>query len=223
MIRPLSLLLAAVLLATSALAGDALKIAETAKTTVKKNPAGVVPLLGPAIEALQGKSTIQITIPAPGVTGAAFTGDTSIKVVVSEVSGSGSDYFMDIKFSKDPKYVAGASSVKINESNIGDVQGRVVLRATTVKIGKDQIVISIKNNVNSIYSQMYLNIGTFNIVKYPEGASTATRTFKTVATVGTFTKTFTPVTMDLSFTNKKQVVGDRTYWQGSAKGSAAAQ
>ncbi|HYG77217.1 MAG TPA: hypothetical protein VEK08_19590 [Planctomycetota bacterium] len=219
MFRNVCLLFVAATLSFAVCAGDALKITDSAKTSVKKTP--VASPLGPAIEALAGKSTIQIVIPAPGVDAATFNASTQIKVVISE-SGS-SDYFLDLTFGKDPKYTPGAKSVKIDQKDIAGVPGRVTLRLTQVKIGKDEIVISIKNNVNSLYTQTFLNYGTFNIVKYPEGSGTGSKTFTVEASVGTFAKTFTSVKEDITYTNKKKIISGSTYWTGNAKGTASVQ
>lgn len=225
MIRFVSMF-AAVLFSVSALAADGLKLADSASTKIKKTPKGS-PI--PAIEQPTYKSSYNVVIPAPGLDPSTFTAATTLGVTITDGSGS-SDYTLTgeggkiYTFGDDPKYTPGAKGVKITQlSQPGINVKQNIFRTIQVKFGKGAITISVKESYLSIYAQMYLNYGTLGVVQYPEGKGTASRSFTMTATVGSLTKSYTGVTYDVSYSNKKVDVSGTTYWTGNAKGSASAQ
>jgi len=210
----------------STFAADGLKLADSASTKIKKTPKGS-PI--PAIEQPTYKGSYNITIPAPGLDPATFNASTQISVSISDGTSS-DDYSLLGEGSKiytlgdDPKYTPGAKGAKITQlSQPGINVKQNVFRTIQVKFGKDAITISVKESYLSIYAQMYLNYGTLGVVQYPEGKATATRSFTMTAKVGTLSKTYSGVTYNVSYSNKKVDVSGTTYWTGAAKGSASAE
>lgn len=205
-------------LALPVLAGDTFQLTDSAQSKIYK-PKGLPPFDSIA---KQG-SSFKITFAAPGVDPATFTADTQVTITLTESSLSPDT--LTFKFSDDPKYIAGAKSVTFKKSalppgvpNLPQVQKLATLQQCQIKFGKDSISITYSSKYLPFRAQSYINYGFLpNLVRYPEGPQTTTRTAGASITIGTVTKQFTGMTYEVNYTNKK--AKEAGLWTGSAKGA----
>jgi hypothetical protein len=190
-----------------------LKFQDSAQSKVRKTPLGT--FLETA-EKYSSKHTVILNV--PGASPANFNGDTELTFKLEDAASSGTDYDLTIKFSEDPKYVAGAKSVKIVKNAIGGVVGKAVLGIIQVKFGKDIIAITIDDKVRPAYAQEYLNFSIKGANNYPPGPGTFSRTVKGTVTLGTLSATIDNVTYTNKFNNKSKDYNGQTLWAGTAKG-----
>ena len=216
--RHCSLLLSVLLVSVAARAETVtgtLKFQDSAQSKVRKTPLGT--FLETA-EKFSSKHTIILNV--PGASPANFTGDTELKFTLEDAASSGTDYDLTVKFSEDPKYVAGGKSVKIVKNSIGGVVGKAVLGIIQVKFGKDIIAITIDDKVRCAYAQDYLNFSVRGANNFPAGPGTASRTVKGTVTLGTLSATIDGVTYNNKFNNKSKDYNGVTLWAGTAKGKS---
>lgn len=208
----------AMLLAISAaaFAGESVSLSDFAQSKIYK-PKGLPPFDSIA---KQGKS-FKFTLSVPGVDPATFTPATELKIVLTESSLSPDT--LTVKFSDDPKYVAGSKSVTIKKTalppGVPAIAAKLaVLEQYSIKFGKDTISITYTSKYLPFRAQSYINYGFLpNLVRFPEGDGSTTKPASISVTLGTVTKTFGGLTYEVSYKNKK--AKEEGLWTGSAKGS----
>ncbi len=190
---------------------------DSASSKILKTP------IGSSLETLAKANSKHVIVINGTYDPKSFTGDTTVSYLVEETSGS-DDYNLTFKFSADPKYVAGASSVKVGFTTLGSIPsptGRV-LGTASVKIGKTSIVITINDTVRPVFAQQFLNF-SFKPKKNPEGKGTGTKTARSTIAVGTLSAGVETIAYTASYTNKGKLVDNVTLFSGSSKGSAKGQ
>jgi len=207
----------AMLLAISSavFAGESVSLSDFAQSKIYK-PKGLPPFDSIA---KQGKS-FKFALNVPGIDPATFTPATELKIVLTESSLSPDT--LTVKFSDDPKYVAGSKSVTIKKTALPPGAPAIgakfaVLEQYTIKFGTDTISITYSSKYLPFRAQSYINYGFLNVVRYPEGDGSTTKPASITVSVGTVTKTFGGLTYEVSYKNKK--AKDGGLWTGSAKGS----
>ncbi len=204
------------LLSAAAFAGESVSLTDFAQSKIYK-PKGLPPFDSIA---KQGKS-FKFTLSVPGIDPATFTPATELKIVLTESSLSPDT--LTVKFSDDPKYVAGAKSVTIKKTALppgvpAAAAKLAVLEQYSIKFGTDTISITYTSKYLPFRAQSYINYGFLpNLVRFPEGDGSTTKPASITVTVGTVTKTFNGLTYEVSYKNKKDKGG--VLWTGSAKGS----
>lgn len=207
------------MLGASAFAGDSISLSDFAQSKINK-PKGLVPF---DAVSKQGKS-FKFTLSVPGVDPATFTAATELKIVLTEDSLSPDT--LTVKFSDDPKYVAGAKSVTIKKTalppGVPAIAAKIaVLEQYSIKFGKDTISITYASKYLPFRAQSYINYGFLNVVRYPEGDGTASKPASISVTLGSVVKTFGGLTYEVNYKNKK--AKEAGLWIGSAKGSITFQ
>jgi hypothetical protein len=191
---------------------------DSASSKILKTP------IGTSLETL-AKAKSKHVILIPGVFDPkTFTGDSAVAYHVGEPSGSGDDYYLNFKFSDDPKYTAGAASVKVSFTTLGTIPSPTgkVLGTATVKFGKDSIIITINDTVRPVYAQTFLNF-SFKPRNNPEGKGTGTTSARATIAVGTISASAETVSYTAAYTNKSKLVNGVKLFSGSSKGGARSQ
>lgn len=207
-------LMSTAMLSFQVTAADSIKFKDLAVTKIMKAPGG----FGSFETANKFGSSMTAKIEAPGITAKSFTKASVFTIEFFEGSSSGSgDKLVDFKLGDDPKYVDGASSVKLQKSAFQGIKQSVILTAT-LKITDGLISLTYTSKILPLYAQQFINYGSIpGGVKFPEGKSTATRACSCTVTVGTFVKKIPGLTYNANMNNKK--AKDSNLWTGATTGT----